>query len=219
MDFYTLVYYSTFISPIILLGGIIVGIYYFKRLDILRKIIAVYIFTMFVTDILARFIGIVYGNNLILIPIYGALELSMFSIFYYFLGIKDNLIKKIILFLILISSFVFTFWEAAKVYNLPITQFQSYSKVISTLMIVLLSISFFLEKIYLKKDIKSDIFLLNSGVLLFYSLNLIIFLPIDFLINDNSGLKFYFWFANLIFTLIFYTFLILSVWKNGRIRE
>lgn len=219
MDFYDLVNFCTYFSPIVVLVGVGVGIYYFKKLDILRKIVTFYLLAMFSVDILSRIIGRIYENNLFFIPIWGFLELFIFSLVYYFLGIKETSGKKISLIITIFSAFLFTLWEINKVCNAPIEEFQSYSKVISTLLIVLLSIGFFLENILKKKNISSDIFLLNSGILIYYSLTLIIFLPIDFLIQDNTGLKFYFWFANLIFMLVFYIFLILSIWKNGKTQE
>lgn len=218
MTFSEILSFFTYLSPVILLIGISIGIYYYKTVDVLRKTLTVYIFLMLILDLLARFLGNVYGNNLVLIPVYGFIELLMFSIFYYFLGIKDNLKIKFLLAFILLLSFIFTIWEVIEVYTLPAAEFESYAKAISTLVTVLLSLGFFLEKIYMKKDISSDMFMLNSGILLYYSLNLIIFLPIDFLINGNE-LKFYFWLVNLIFTLAFYVFLISSIWKNGKIQE
>jgi hypothetical protein len=50
-------------------------------------------------------------------------------------------------------------------------------------------------------------------------LNIIIFLPLDFLISEDSIFNFYIWFANLGVTVLFYLFLIYSIWKNGRIRS
>lgn len=218
MTFLEILSLFTNLSPIILTIGIFLGIFCYKKVDTLRKILIFYLCVMLLLDLTARYLGEVYGNNLVLIPIYGFSDLTMFSIFYYFLGIKNNKKIKLFLILILILSAAFTFSEVMKVYNLPSSEFESYSKVISTLVIVFLSLGFFLEKIYMKKNISSDMFMLNSGILLFYSLNLIIFLPIDFLIN-GSELKFYFWLVNLVITLTFHTFLITSIWKNGKIQE
>lgn len=218
MTFLEILTLFTNLSPIILTIGIFLGIFCYKKVDTLRKILIFYLCVMLLLDLTARYLGEVYGNNLVLIPIYGFSDLTMFSIFYYFLGIKNNKKIKLFLILILILSAAFTFSEVMKVYNLPSSEFESYSKVISTLVIVFLSLGFFLEKIYMKKNISSDMFMLNSGILLYYSLNLIIFLPIDFLIN-GSELKFYFWLVNLVITLTFHTFLITSIWKNGKIQE
>lgn len=219
MTFYDVVDFCTYFSPIILSVGLGMGIYYFKRLNFLLKVITFYMGSMLFLDVLAYIFGEAYGNNLVFIPIFGFLELFIFSLFYYSLGIKETIIKKGLLITTVIGMFLFTLWEILKVYNAPVEEFQSYSKVISTLFIVLLSIGFFIENIVKRKDISASIFFINSGILLYYSLTLIIFLPIDFLIHDNTGLKFYFWFANLIFTYVFYIFLILSIWKNGKIQE
>lgn len=199
--------------------GIGIGIYFFKGIDIVHKVIVIYLASMLSIDMLARVFGEVYGNNLIFIPILGFVELLLFSVFYYFSGLHERGAAKFFLFGIIALSFLFSAWEIYKVYGIPIEEFESYSKAISTFVVVLLSIGYFIENIRKGKTISGREFLLHSGILMYFSLELILFLPIDFLINDDSGLKYYFWFANLIFTLAFYNFLILSVWKNGRIQE
>lgn len=218
MEFYDLVNFSTYLSPVFLVLGIGIGIYFFKSIDIFHKIIVIYLGSMLAIDLLARLFGEVYGNNLIFIPILGFIELSVFSVFYYFSGLNENRATKFLLFGIIALSFLFSAWEIYKVYDVPIEEFESYSKAISTCVVVLLSIGYFIDNIRKRKNISEGEFLLNSGILMYFSLELILFLPIDFLINDGSGLKYYFWFANLIFTLVFYNFLIISVWKNGRIQ-
>ena len=217
MSFFEFLDLFTLSAPIILLMGVIVGIYFYKNVDILRKILTFYLALMFLLDVSSRVIGDVYGTNIFLLPIYGFVELFMFSLFYYYLGIKDSIKLKTALIFILVLSLGYTVWEIDYIQNTPINELETFSKVVSTLITVLLSIGFFLEKILTKKEISSDLFMLNSGILLFYSLNLIIFIPLDFLIN-GSELKFYFWLVNLIFTLIFYIFLISSIWKNGKTR-
>jgi len=219
VEFYDLVNFSTYLSPVFLVLGVGIGIYFFKSIDIFHKILVVYLASMLSIDMLARVFGEVYGNNLIFIPILGFTELLLFSVFYYFSGLHENSAIKFFLFGITAISFLFSAWEIYKVYDIPIEEFESYSKAISTFVVVLLSIGYFIENIRKRKNISAGEFLLNSGILMYFSLELILFLPIDFLINDDSGLKYYFWFANLIFTLVFYNFLIISVWKNGRIQE
>ena len=219
MGFYDLVNFSTYLSPVFLAGGLCIGIYFFKNNDIFHKIIVFYLACMLSIDLLARFFGERYGNNLVFIPILGFMELLVFSVFYYFSGLNESALKKRALVGTVTVAFVFSAWEIYSVYDAPVQEFQSYSKAVSTFLVVLLSIGYFIDKIWKRKNISSREFLLNSGILIYFSLELILFLPIDFLINDDSGLKYYFWFANLLFTLVFYNFLIISVWKNGRIQE
>lgn len=219
MEFIQIVDFSTYLNPVILFIGIGIGFYFYKTLDNLHKTLTYYLVSMFILDILSRIIGFKYGNNLVFIPIGGFFELLGFSVFYYFLGIKESVIKKWALIATVFFTFMFALWEILKVYNAPVEEFESYTTVIATLFVVIMALAFFLGNILKRKEISTNIFMLNSGILIFFSLILIIFLPIDFLIHDNTGLKFYFWFANLIFTLVFYTFLNLSIWKNGKIQE
>ncbi|AWG24380.1 hypothetical protein [Flavobacterium kingsejongi] len=212
MTFYELLDLFTFVSPIVLFVGVVTGVYCYRSLDLSHKVIMYYLLIALSTDIISRIYGHVYGNNLIFILIFALLELGVFSILYYNL-LKKN--KKVFLIGIGIAV-LFMLWEIWSLKMLHVADFQSYSKVVDTFLIVCFSIAYFFEKINSQTQTEWDLFLLNSVILGFFSLNLIFFLPINYLINETSILKFYFWFANLILTLLFYVFLTRAIWKNGR---
>ena len=69
----------TYCSPAILLAGIVLGIFYINRLDRLHKLLLLFLVMALVVDLLSRFLGSYYKNNLIMIPIYGLLELLILS--------------------------------------------------------------------------------------------------------------------------------------------
>lgn len=219
MDVYDIINFSTYLSPIFLIGGIGVGKYYFKNLDIPHKVILFYLLSMLFVDLSARFCGEFYGSNLLFIPILGLTELIAFSFFFCYLGLKENKLKLWCLVIFDVLASVFMISEMIQIERAGVNGFQSYSKIISTLLIVLLSVNLFMDKILSVKNISSGLFYLNSVILMYFSLILIIFIPIDFLINDTTGAKFYIWFANLLLTLLFYLFLIQSIWKNGKSLE
>lgn len=219
MDVYEIVNFSTYLSPIVLIGGVGVGKYYFKNIDFPHKIIMFYLLGMLVVDLSARFFGEWYGSNLVFIPILGLAELVAFSFFFSCLGLRENKVKFWMLLIFDALAAVYMLWEMAQIDRAQLEGFQSYSKIISTFLIVVLSINLFVEKIWSVKNISSELFYLNSVILMYFSMILIIFIPIDFLINDTTGAKFYIWFANLLLTLLFYLFLIGSIWRNGKGRE
>lgn len=219
MDFYDITNFLTYLSPIILFGGVVLGSCYFSKIDILYKIIVYYLFGMLAIDISARVYGEIYGSNLLFIPILGFMELLAFFCFYFYSGILESRKKSVFLGTIFLLSSAFMAWEFTSISNnATLEGFQSYSKVISTFLIVLLAIDFFISKILSSKNIAPQLFFLNSVIIMYFSMVLIIFIPIDFLINDATGVKYYIWFANLLFTLVFYVLLIISIWKIGKAR-
>jgi hypothetical protein len=52
-------------------------------------------------------------------------------------------------------------------------------------------------------------------VLIYFTINTLVFLPFNFLVNESSGVKFYFLTGNVFMTFFFYVYLTSLVWKNG----
>jgi len=213
MSFYELLDVFTLFSPFVLIIALCIGSFFHRFLDRIHKYILLYLVLAFVMDITSRVCGIIASNNLIFIPLFGFGELIILSLFFYVQFIHK---KKPVLFVIILCVLVFMIWEIWELRNVNPQHFHSYSRVLSSLCIVLLSISFFFERLKNTRTISWPVFTLNSIVLIFFSLNLIFFLPLNFLVNEYSNLKFYFWFVNLMCTILFYGFLTFSIWKNGK---
>jgi hypothetical protein len=205
-----------FLSPSVLFLSLLVMLFYYKDLDRIHKSISIYMILMLCIDISGRILKFIYGTNLILLPIYSLLELIVISTFYYkhFYKVKHNSIL-VLCFL----AAVYIIWEIIKLNKTAAQYFQSYAKVVDNFVIITLALTYFHEKIKVFKDSKWDNFKLNSVILVFFFINMIFFLPINFLINESSGLKFYFWLSNLIITVSFYLYLTHCIWKNGRTRR
>lgn len=215
MTFYEIVKISTLLSPSILLLGVVIGAYFYKSLDVVHKNITLFLFIMLCIDFTGRIIE-GYGNNLIVLLIYSLIEMSLFIYFYYKYLFKAK--HRLIMGLCLVSFF-YIIWEITVLNKIEAKQFQSYAKVADNFVIITLALTYFHEKINIFKESKWDNFQLNAVVLIFFFINMIFFLPINFLINESSGLKFYFWLGNLIITVLFYSYLTHSIWKNGRTRK
>ncbi len=216
MFFKDLIYYATYLSPLLLLLGLIVGGLYYKYLSPQHKTLYYYLLAAIIIDILGRIFEAAYGNNLILIPVFGVLELISFSVLYYLHLLKT---KSIPLLLIICAGLFYIIFEIWTVKSVDPKVFQSYSRVVDAFIIVLMSILFYLKKVDEDDAIELNLFSLNAAILIYFSLHLIFFLPINFLINESSQLKFYFWSVNLLVTLSFYLFLIRSIWKNGKTQK
>lgn len=206
----------TLFSPAILAIGLCIGFYFYKSLNAIHKSILFYLLLMLVIDLSGRILKFTYGNNLIILPIYSFLELGMFVCFYYKFLFKAK--HRLILGLSIVAV-LYILWEIVVLKVMETRQFQSYAKVADNFVIITLALGFFYEKINIFKESKWDNFRLNATVLVFFSVNMLFFLPINFLINEKSGLNHYFWLSNLVITILFYLFLITSIWKNGRIRK
>ncbi|PZR20363.1 MAG: hypothetical protein DI539_11040 [Flavobacterium psychrophilum] len=195
--------------------GFMLGIFYYKSLDVVHKGITWYLFAMVLVDISSRILGAT-GNNIIGLLFYSLLEVSMFTFFYfrYFFKVKHRLV----LFLFF-AACIYILYEILIFDKENMAEYQSYAKVVDDFIIIILALTFFHEKINIFKESKWDNFRLNAVVVVFFSVNLVFFLPFNFIINKSSGYQLYFWFAIAVTILMFYSYLTYAVWKNGRTRK
>lgn len=200
--------------PGLLIFGILGGLYFFKSLDKAHFVLVIYLGVCLLVDLSSRVYAAKYGNNLIFIPISGFLELTTFSFFYY-----QFLSKKRWLYPLVLAALVFIVYEALSINVANVADFQAYSRAIASFLVTLMSINCFFEWIGSEQSIPGNLWFLNSGILIFYAFNLICFLPVNFLINVDSDVKFSFWFANFLVTLIFYIVLSFVIWKHGKSRR
>jgi len=203
----------TLASPVILFIGMILGFVYYRRLDALHRWLHFFLIMALLVDIASRILGEVYHNNLILIPIYGLLELLIFTYIYFTFLLR----VKYKLWIISIAIVVlFNLYEIFQSLHVDPKDFNSHSRVVDYLVIVIMSIVFYIHQIATANAKSSSIFFLNTVILLFYSLNLILYLPLNFLINEASDIKFHFWTVSLVLTLIFYISIVRTIWIHGK---
>lgn len=206
----------TLLSPVVLLLGLIIGSYYFTYLDKAFKVLTVYLLVAFLTDISSRIYGSIVGNNLIFILLFGFFELLIFGLFYWFLLDRKKNPMLIAGFVLCMGYIV---WEIISLESVETDQFQSYARVVDSFYVIFLAVFFFFEKLQKGPHIERDFLFLNSIVLIFFALNFVFLLPINFLVNQSNKVIFIFWTFNLFITITFYTVISLSIWKNGKIRK
>lgn len=203
----------SFIIPGVLIFGTISGLYNYKKIDGMHKSIAFYLLLMLIMEITSRILGR-FGNNFIILPIISLLELSFFIFFY-----NNYLLKRKKIFTWLGSlGLIYIIGETVFYFvlnDVTAKQFQPYSKVVDNFLIIVMALAFFLEKIDGYREINWDNFRLNTILLVFFTINMLVFLPFNFLVNETTGLKFYFWSINIVILIILDVYLTYSIWKNA----
>ena len=209
----------TFISPIILIVGVLLGIFMFKRLKKSNKLLVFYLVFSLTFDILSRYFGYIAQSkyNLFLIPVYGFLESGFLSVLYYryILRSKSKYLLSFIVFMHLLILVEIFFGKGL----FHPESFQSFGKVIADASIILYSIYFYLKIFKGQIPIRSEYAFLNAVVLIYFSINLIIYLAINFLVNAQFKLVVAFWIINLLSVIVFELILISLLWKDGRTRK
>jgi hypothetical protein len=209
----------TLLSPFILILGVIIGIYYRKHLSGCFRLLLAYLILGIITELISKYWGY-YSSlkyNLFLIPIYGLMELMLFSILYYKYIIKTK--SKVFLYLILILLGL-VLVDLSRIGSMfKASSFQSYGKVIADAGIVVFCLIYYLDVVKGRIKPTFELNLLNAASIIFFSLNLIIFLAINFLVNASYGIVMFFWNFNLVIVCLYYIIIIYLIWRNGKTRK
>lgn len=198
------------------IAGLMVGIYFFKKLSPLYRGLLFYLFLMFFTERLAVYIVKFIPSNHVVLPIYSFLELAFFTWFYNFRVFKK---PKALLLLLGIAGGLYISWELVFDFILNVRDvrtFQPYCKVVDNFVIIIFALSYLHKKMSRYDETRFNNFWLNLAVLVFFTFTLVIFLPFNFLVNASSNVIFYFWTFNIVLVTLFYGFIGVRIFMYGR---
>lgn len=219
MDQNQIWYYLSLLTPITLLLGIIIGICKFKYMCVSFRFVFYYLGMCLVVDLLYRYFGYYsdFKYNLFIIPVFGLFELIIFSKLYYSYILRS---RSNILVVFIVLALLGVFSELLFVNRLLHQKnFQSFGKVIADAAIIFYCLMFYWKLFNGTIPIVKEHRNLNVAVLVYFSINLILFLPINFLVNESMSVVFLFWVLNLVSVILFYLVLIYLIWQNGKTRK
>lgn len=200
----------------VLIGGIMLSLASFVKADAFYRTLIGYLCIMGAMEFTGYFLGyILKVSNHIIVLLAALADLVFFLYLYkrFFFKAKNKLITTIaalgILYILyeIYFNFIYT--------RVPVQEFQPYAKPVSNIVVILLALTFLYERVSTYSDSRLDKFPFNNVVLMYFTLNTIIYLPFNFLVNENSGVKFYFWSANVILILLFYMYLTVQICNNA----
>lgn len=211
--------YITFSTPLVLLIGIFVGLSCFRRLKPGGRLVFYYLAICLLIDLLSRYFGIVshLKNNAFLLPIFAFLELLVFSILYYKHIFRSK--SKFLLLFIVIMHLIVLLDVASLSKLLYQKSIFSFGKVIADVSILFFCMVYYWKLSMGQISIILEYTRLNAAIFIYYSINLIIFLSLNFLVNNRLSIVTFFWTINIVSAVSFYLFLTYLIWQNGKIRK
>lgn len=159
-------------------------------------------------DITSRLFSFFYGSNLIFININSLTEL-LFLIFYIkqFSKRPQPLITAVF-----VAVLMFNFFELLTIDFNDFETFQTYSKTINSLFTLLLFIYYTIKNI---RDFKANIpYKLNLIFITYFSISIVVNLPLNFLVNEAYRSVLFIWFINIINVSILYSSIIYSLYNK-----
>ncbi|HAD97269.1 MAG TPA: hypothetical protein DCG19_07670 [Cryomorphaceae bacterium] len=214
MSYREIAYAVMLLTPATALTGVIITIARRKHLTGLYKLLSLYLLLALLTDLLSRFIGTVYGNNLILVPLFGLAELALFTFLFhrYLLPRKyPFIIGMIIACALLIGLDLF-----GADWGQP-THFHAYGRVLSGLLIATLSLISLGHILRNPQRQTLPNLALCAGILIYYAIDSLWFISVNFMVNQEVSTVFGLWMVHALVTPLFYIFLTHHIWRTGRI--
>lgn len=206
--------FLTYLSPLILSIGIIGGCFHYHKLNVVCKTLFFYLIASLTIDISARLLANSSDNNLILWIFLSAIELLSFTLIYYHFLTRHKWLAKFFFAL----GLIFIFYEITTIDFDQSNTFQSYAKVVSSFIVSILVLFYFFNYLNKTANLQWSKVRIHLIIFFYFTLNVILLLPINFLINQASGITIYIWYLYLTTTLAFYTYITLFIWKNGKIQ-
>ena len=198
----------TYITPIILIVGVIGGAVFYNRLEKKHRLLLLYLIVALTFDISGRFFGHFFKYNLFLIPLYGLAELIVFCFIF--------TIKRSYFFVIIGIGSLLVGYEIFSIDPFDTSGFNSYSKVFANFSILLMAFLSYYRILESEEEIERKVLVFKSLTFIYFALSLILYIPLNFLISKNSDLPFYFWNVNLIITSSFYIYISHILWNSGK---
>jgi hypothetical protein len=187
--------------------------YFYKQLASIYQYLSFYIWF----TILTNYIGLYFSSNLFWLPIYSFAELAIFSIIYLRFFLKG---EKVVLQSLLLLAHVLILLDFLFLCDLfKVETFYAFSKVVADISIILLCLRYYWTILKEDSPINKELLLLNSVFIGYFSINSILFLSINFLVNESLDLVTPFWVLNALSALFLYSFLTYMIWQHGKIQK
>lgn len=207
----------SFLAPVILLTGVIAGVWKWRTGGALRKWLWGYLCIGLVLDLLSRYFGYIAANrnNLIMFPVGGIVDVVFVAGFYGFFvrtALRPHLLILAVLAIINASvSIVFKLEQQSGVAG-----FEMYEKVICDGVIILYALVSMLDMMRETKRIQPLVLRMSTIVLLCFSMDMLTALLSNFLVNAGLNYVLYFWALRMVLTITLYLILTYTVWQTGK---
>lgn len=206
----------TLMAPLSAALGVVSGAGCIRKLKTPDFILMAYLALCLLTELISRIplVSDRMENNVYLLPFFALGESVLFTI----LLTRGLDQVRTLYFLLAISIPVVVFAvDVLIITQVPdVTQFQSYTKITTNLLIICLTLHLLLRGLKRNLKLLKDYFWLLLVVLVYFSVNLFLFLSFNFLINNELNVVIWFWLVNVIFNSGFYLLITYFIWKRGK---
>jgi len=191
--------------------AVLISSYSFKWLNNQFRLISLFLWITALANLLG-FLSVKYtGTNLSMLPALSLATLLVFSKLY----LDEFLQERPTSLLVLMTSAVIVIaFDIYFSYNgLSVRHFDALGTVASDLCIVIFCLYYFWKSLQGEEPLNRELWILNSGFLIYFSISTLLFFSSNFLINEALKVVAPFWMINAFSGSFLYTFLSYRIWK------
>ena len=202
-----------YLLPIITFVGLIIGLYYFKKLNSGFRTLTFLLIYSFINDILSYASAKFFGSNLIFLNTYAIAELILIYIFLKTYKKPNSKYFNFIFSLLIL----FNIYEIVNIDYTNFDIFQAYSRSINSIFLLVTSLAIIVEK--LKQDQFEPSNKILYALLSYLVITSLLFLPLNILINFKDIRVYVVWVVNVLNVSVFFSIIIYQIWKFGRLQK
>ena len=192
--------------------ALVIGVRNISVIGLKGRIILGFVFVSLIIDVVSRAYVDLFGSNLMLFNILSFAEILGFCLYFY-----NSLVPKVVSILAFCLGGVFVLVESLLSYNESWQTFQGYSKAVVAFLIVCLALFSILIQIIQETEVENK--LMKYGVIFYFSMEFILLLPMNYLINARSEYVKFLWSTRIGVIFIFYLIIIHYLWSLGRTKK
>ncbi len=160
----------------------------------------------------SRILGELQSNNLILFSFLSFFEVLVFSYIYW-----EKLKNARWLQVLTAAGLMYLIFEAIALDQTELASYQTYARNVSSLLIVLMTLNYIFSELRAGSTLQGDT--LHFVLLFYYSLEFMLLIPFNYLINVSTTSIMYIWTARVILIFIFYVYLTYYLWSDGKTQK
>lgn len=191
---------------------VLVALFRFQRLGVAMKAMAFYVFLGGIIQVTSSYLNAQKLNNLWLLHLYTPMEFA--CIVWFYSQVLSGFLKKTVF---IGLSLGFT---ALSVLNSAFLQdtdtFNTYARSLEGILVIVLCLLWCyrtLEEMKIKRLEEDPVFWVNTGFLLYFSGNVLLFAFSNYIVGINRALNLYIWAFHALFSILVYFFITIGLWK------
>ncbi len=191
---------------------VVLALFRYRQLGIAMRAIAAYVFLSGIIQITSSYLNGQKQNNLWLLHLYTPLEFT--CIVWFYSTVLQGFLKRAVFVWIgvgfaLLSGLNSWFLQDPKTFN-------TYARSLEGILVILFCLVWCyktLTEMKIKQLQKDPVFWVNTGFLLYFSGNVLLFAFSNYILGINRALNLYIWAFHAFFSILVYFFISIGLWK------